>query len=140
MIGRLEHANIRVGSLAAAVDFLLTAIPSFRIRGEGVGSDGRRWMHVGSDDSYLALSEAPSPGDESDSLRWHGVNHLGFEVDDAESVKRRLEAKGYREGFVAGPHPYRKRIYFLDRDGNEWEFVEYFTDDAAKRNDYSRVS
>ena len=138
MKGRLEHANIRVRSLDDDVDFLLTAVPSFRIRGEGVGSDGRGWMHVGSDDSYLALSEAPDSGDEPDSFRWHGVNHLGFEVDDAESVKRRLEAKGYREGFVAGPHPYRKRIYFLDREGNEWEFVEYFTDDVAKRNDYSR--
>ena len=138
MKGRLEHANIRVRSFDDAVDFLRTAIPTFRIRGEGVGSDGRRWMHVGSDDSYLAISEAADSENESDSFHWHGVNHLGFEVDDAESVKRRLEAKGYREGFLAEPHQYRKRVYFFDREGNEWEFVEYLTDDVAKRNDYSR--
>ena len=33
-------------------------------------------------------------------------------------------------------HPHRKRVYFYDPDGNDWEFVEYFTADMALRNDY----
>jgi len=33
-------------------------------------------------------------------------------------------------------HPHRKRVYFHDADGNDWEFVQYFTADVAKRNDY----
>lgn len=33
-------------------------------------------------------------------------------------------------------HPHRKRVYFYDADGNDWEFVQYFTADIAKRNDY----
>ena len=58
-------------------------------------------------------------------------------MDDAEGVAGRLREAGYREGFVAPAHPYRIRKYFLDADGNEWELVEYLSDDPAKRNDYS---
>ena len=43
---------------------------------------------------------------------------------------------GYREGFVPEPHPYRKRVYLLDNDGIEYEFVQYYSDDFAERNDY----
>jgi len=31
---------------------------------------------------------------------------------------------------------YSSREYFLDDDGNEYEFVEYFSDDVAERNLY----
>jgi hypothetical protein len=27
-------------------------------------------------------------------------------------------------------------VYFYDPEGNEWEFVQYFTDEMAKRHDY----
>ena len=62
---------------------------------------------------------------------------MGFVVDDAEAVKRRCLEAGYKEGFVTGPHPYRKRVYILDKEGLEWEFVEYLSEDVEKRNDYS---
>jgi len=136
MSGRLEHANLTVGDLDAAVDFLLTALPDFRVRGAGVGPEGLRWVHVGSDLSYIALNEAAPTSDERPG-HWRGVNHLGFEVDDAQAVRRRLLAKGYREGFVPESHPHRQRIYFLDGDDNEWEFVEYASDRPEERNDYS---
>lgn len=136
MSGRLEHANITVGDLDAAVEFLLTAFPDFRVRGSGVGPEGLRWVHVGSDTSYIALNEAGDTSDERPG-HWRGVNHLGFEVDDAQAVRRRLLAKGYREGFVPESHPHRQRIYFLDGDDNEWEFVEYSSDRPEERNDYS---
>jgi hypothetical protein len=58
-------------------------------------------------------------------------------VDDAGALATRLKSAGYREGFVTPPHRYRIRKYFLDADGNEWEFVEYLTDDPAKQNEYS---
>ena len=32
--------------------------------------------------------------------------------------------------------PYRKRVYFTDPEGNDWEFVQYSSDDPAERNDY----
>jgi hypothetical protein len=38
---------------------------------------------------------------------------------------------------VAAEHPARKRVYFHDPEGNDWEFVQYFTTDPSERNDYS---
>jgi len=35
------------------------------------------------------------------------------------------------------PHPHRKRVYFLDNDGGEWEFVQYLSDEPGQRNDYA---
>lgn len=137
MSGRLEHANLTVSDLDAAIDFLLTAIPEFRIRGRGTGPEGKRWVHVGSETSYIAINEADPEEDGPTAAKWRGVNHLGFAVDDAEAVKGRLVAKGYREGYIPETHPHRKRIYLHDRDGNEWEFVEYLSDDVAERNDYA---
>jgi len=66
-----------------------------------------------------------------------GVNHLAYEVDDVEALRRRLHAAGYKDSTVPNNHPYRKRVYFYDRDGNDWEFIQYLSDDPAKRNDYA---
>ena len=134
---RMEHANLTVRHLDESVRFLMAAFPAFEIRREGL-RDGRRWMHIGTGDTYIALNEASVEADE----RWvpyggkPGVNHLGFEVDDADAVRERLAAAGFRDSTYPNKHPYRKRVYFHDADGNDWEFVEYFSDDPAKRNDY----
>lgn len=32
--------------------------------------------------------------------------------------------------------PYRKRVYFIDNNGMEYEFIQYYSDDVAKKNDY----
>lgn len=96
-------------------------------------------MHVGTDDTYLALIEATAVPAEA----WEpysgkpGVNHLGFEVDDVEALRERLAAAGYRDSTVPNQHPHRRRVYFYDADGNDWEFVEYSSDDPDARNDYS---
>jgi hypothetical protein len=37
---------------------------------------------------------------------------------------------------VANRHPHRRRVYFADREGNDWEFVEYASDRPEERNDY----
>lgn len=31
----------------------------------------------------------------------------------------------------------RKRICFYDREGNDWECVQYLSDEPAKRHDYT---
>ena len=134
---RIEHANIIVRDIDATARFLQTAFPTFEIRREGnQGAD--RWMHIGTADTYIALSEAAAEPAEA----WApyngrpGVNHLGYEVDDADALRERMRAAGYKDSTVPNNHPYRKRVYFYDPDGNDWEFVQYFTDDPAKRNDY----
>jgi catechol 2,3-dioxygenase-like lactoylglutathione lyase family enzyme len=137
MTVRLEHANLLVRDLDETMRFLRAALPEFRIRHEGRVA-GRRWLHYGDDAGYLALAEASAEPAEA----WvpytgkPGLNHLGFEVDDAEAVRSRLHAAGYEDSTFPNAHPHRKRVYFHDRDGNDWEFVEYLTDDPAERNDY----
>ncbi|MGB5166113.1 MAG: VOC family protein [Woeseiaceae bacterium] len=134
---RMEHANLTVQHFDAAVRFLTAAFPDFQVRSEGKKGQ-YRWMHIGTDDTYIALSETAqrdndlkSPYDTNP-----GVNHLGYEVDDVEALRQRLAAAGFRDSTYPNSHPYRKRVYFYDEDGNDWEFVQYLTDDAALRNDY----
>jgi catechol 2,3-dioxygenase-like lactoylglutathione lyase family enzyme len=133
---KLEHANIGVRDFDEAVRFLTTAFPEFEIRHDARSDEENPWMHIGTDSMYIALMKA-ADGDSRANYTGPGVNHLGFVVDDADDLKQRLLAAGYQEGFIADPHPHRKRIYFHDADGLEWEFVQYFSDDPDERNDYS---
>jgi catechol 2,3-dioxygenase-like lactoylglutathione lyase family enzyme len=137
MTVRLEHANLTVRDIDAAIRFLQTAFPEFRIRHDGV-SEGKRWVHIGTDETYLALNQAQV----EPQARWipyagvPGVNHLAYEVEDVDALRERLRAAGYRDSTVPNRHPYRKRVYFYDADGNDWEFVQYLSDDPSRRNDY----
>ncbi len=135
---RLEHANMSVRDIDVMIRFLQAAFPEFRVRGKGTSANGTRWVHVGTDETYIALNQAtvelekqwvPYTGEP-------GVNHLGYEVDDVEAVHSRLTAAGYRESTVPNVHPHRKRVYFYDAEGNDWEFVQYFSEEPAERNDY----
>ena len=135
---RMEHANLAVRDLDGMIRFLQAAFPEFKVRRDVKGSDGSRWVHIGTADNYIALS----PASAKQGIPWvpysgrAGVNHLGYEVDDAEGLRQRLLAAGYKESTPANSHPYRKRVYFHDPEGNDWEFVQYLTSDPAQRNDY----
>jgi len=139
MSTRLDHANLIVQDLDAMIQFLQTAFPDFSVRGGGTSPGGARWVHIGTEDTYLALSEATQDAGEP----WlpyagkPGLNHLGFEVDDTEAVRDRLRAAGYQDSTVPNAHPARRRVYFHDPEGNDWEFVQYLTDDPKQRHDYA---
>lgn len=138
MTSRLEHANLVVRDIDGIIRFIQAALPDFRIRHDETEEDGSRWVHIGTDDFYLTLNQASGEPAE-DWVPYSGkpgVNHLGFEVDDAESVRKRLQAAGYRDSTYPNDHPYRRRVYFNDPEGNDWEFVQYLSDDPAERNDY----
>ena len=134
---RMEHANLSVRHMDESVRFLRAAFPEFQIRRQGL-KDGRRWMHIGTVDTYIALNEATAEAKEP----WEpysgkpGLNHLGFEVEDVEALRVRLAAAGFRDSTYPNDHPHRRRVYFYDAEGNDWEFVEYFSDDPDERNDY----
>ena len=134
---RMEHANLHVRQFDDAVRFLTTAFPDFRVRSESI-RDGLRWMHIGTDETYIALNETLFDGDDTRSPydSKPGINHLGYEVDDVDALRERLAAAGFRDSTYPNKHPYRKRVYFYDADGNDWEFVQYFSDKASERNDY----
>ena len=116
MATRLEHANLAVRDVDEMIRFLRTAFPEFGVRGEGKTGQGNRWVHLGTENTYLALNEATKEPAE----RWvpyggrPGTNHLGYEVDDAEAVRTRLVSAGYTQSTVPNKHPHRTRVYFYD--------------------------
>ncbi len=138
MATRMEHANISVQDIDAMIRFIQTALPDFVVRGGGDG-DNKRWVHIGNASSYLALTQANRSLVE-DWVPYSGqpgVNHLGFEVDDAEALRQRLDAAGYRDSTYKSNHPHRRRVYFYDPEGRDWEFIQYFSDKDDERNDYA---
>lgn len=138
MAMRLEHANLCVHNIDAVIQFLLTAFPAFRVRHDQVEPDGSRWVHVGTDQTYIALTQAhPDFKTRGTPYRGRpGLNHLAYEVDDVDALQARLRDAGYEDSTVPNAHPHRKRIYFYDPEGNDWEFIQYLSDDPAKRHDY----
>src|SRR5213594_4045914 len=97
MAVRLEHANLCVRDIEEMIRFLQTAFPEFRVRGEGTSKDGTRWVHMGTDETYIALSQSKVKPAE----HWApyqglpGVNHLAYEVDDVEALRNRMTSAGY---------------------------------------------
>ena len=137
----LEHANITVPDVDAAIAFLRTLDPTLGVRNDGTGENGRRWVHVGNDRAYIALQAAhpaPAPKDPHETYVNHGINHLGWVVADHDAVVKRLDEAGYRRGMEAEPHPHRKRAYYYDSAGLEWEILEYLSSDPAEFNDYKQ--
>src|SRR5215469_13795179 len=111
MAVRLEHANLTVRDVEETIRFLQTAFPEFRVRGEGKGQDGSRWVHIGTDGTYIALSPAKAEPEK----HWMpyrglpGVNHLAYEVDDVEALCERMKSAGYKDSTPPNAHPHRKR-------------------------------
>ena len=139
MNARLEHANLQVRDVDGMIDFLRTAFADFRVRHDSGRTDPERWVHVGNDEFYVALNKATQVAREARQpySGTPGFNHLGFAVEDVEALRERLLAAGYGESTVPNSHPARKRVYFNDHEGNDWEFVQYLSADPSQRNDYS---
>lgn len=139
MRARLEHANIAVRDPEAVAAFLMTAFPHYRVRHRGTKENGDTWMHVGSDDDYVSLEEASGKGGSERTLYGDapGINHLAWVVDDVDAVRQRLRDAGYLDSTIPNDHPHRRRIYFHDPTGLDWEFVQYLSDDPSERHDYA---
>lgn len=135
----LEHANLTVADVDRAAHFLMTALPTWRIRGGGHMDwfgQPRRWLHVGTDLSYIALQD----GGQGQGLDWRGnavgTKHLGLVVPSLPAVVDRLAAAGLQPDHGGAPHPYRRNVYFQDNDGTLWEFIEYLSEVSTERNAY----
>ena len=131
----LEHANITVNNLQESIRFFQTAFPHFRIR--GVGNDLREWVHLGDDQTYIAINQAVDiSGSASKNYDNIGINHLGFVVDNVAEIADSLLRNGYRRDYPKQEEQYRIRDYFADADGNQFEFVQYLSEDIDERNFY----
>jgi hypothetical protein len=97
-----------------------------------------RWLHIGTDSSYLALQD----GGEGNGLNWRehqvGTKHIGMVVPSVDAVIERLHTAGYIPDHWGASHPHRKSVYFIVSDNLQFEFIEYLSELATERNDYSR--
>ena len=113
-------------------------MPELQVRGGGTGIKTLRWVHLGTETSYISIEDRGTREKGPHIPYQHpGLNHIGFVIEDMDSLTERMREAGYREGEHNLEHPYRKRMYFFDDDDIEYEFVEYLSDDWEKRNDYS---
>lgn len=122
---RLEHVNITVSDPKATAAWL-GRVFGWRIRWEGPGMQTGYTVHVGIDDTYVALftyPEPPAPGNTSYRTRG-GLNHWAVVVDDLDAVEARVKAEGFTTENHADYEPGR-RFYFRDADGIEIEVVQY---------------
>ncbi|MEX1001383.1 MAG: VOC family protein [Crocinitomicaceae bacterium] len=131
----LEHANITVNNLKEGIHFFKTAFPNFEIRGKGE-SNGRKWVHLGTQETYIAINEAVEPLKIEKNYSSSGINHLGFVVADVDEVADRLLAAGYERDYPKQTEEFRIRDYFVDKDGNEYEFVQYLSENPLEKNKY----
>ena len=132
----LEHANITVNDLQEAIKFFQTAFPHFKIRGGGNGL--REWIHLGDDDTYIAINQAKQSDLKADkNYDKIGINHLGFVVQNVEEIANNLLDNGYKRDFPKEVEQFRIRDYFADADGNQYEFVQYLSDKPEEKNRYN---
>ena len=131
----LEHANITVNNLQEAIKFFQTAFPHFKIRGGG--NDRREWVHLGDDDTYIALNLAKQHDLKVDkNYDKIGINHLGFVVHNVAEIANNLLKNGYKRDFPKEVEQFRIRDYFADADGNQYEFVQYLSEVPDEKNRY----
>ena len=125
MTAQLEHVNFTASDPQATAD-MLGRVFGWKIRWQGTAINGGHTMHVGSKDTYVAIynpkkaiSDAPN---SYGTLA--GLNHIALTVDDLDAVEERVIAEGLKPVSHADYEPGR-RFYFYDRDGIEWEVVQY---------------
>lgn len=125
MTAQLEHANITVSDPDATAKWL-SEVFGWRIRWEGDSIHGGRSIHVGGDTSYLAIYNPNKPTSPADNSYGHtgGLNHVGVVVEDLDATEARVKTAGFETHSHADYEPGR-RFYFHDRDGIEFEVVQY---------------
>lgn len=122
---KLEHVNITVPDPKATAE-ILCKLFDWHVRWEGPAISDGYSVHVGDDDSYLALYNPGKalvpPVDNYGQVR--GLNHVGVVVDDLDAVEARVKDMGFEPRSHADYEPGR-RFYFDGPDGIEIEAVEY---------------
>lgn len=58
-------------------------------------------------------------------------------VSNIEEVANRLLAAGYERDYPTQIEEFRVREYFADKDGNEFEFIEYLSVIVEERNKFN---
>jgi len=119
--GTIEHTNISVTDPQRSAD-LFQQLLGWKIRWEGASMNNGHTIHVGDENTYLALYTGEHvTGDYS---KGQPLNHVGFLVDDLDAAERIVVQHGLKP-FGHDDYEPGKRFYFFDWDGIEFEVVSY---------------
>ena len=119
--GRIEHVNLTVTDierLAALFEVLL----GWRQRWRGEAQRGGETIHVGEDQTYLALYTDRC--DHAGQVKGRPLNHVGLLVDDLDAAEQVVRDHGLTP-FGHDDYAPGRRFYFFDWDGIEFELVSY---------------
>lgn len=122
--GTLEHVNITVSDPQRSAN-LLRDLFGWHIRWEGPSMLGGHTIHIGTDDSYIALYTNPEfRAADPRFNKGEPMNHIGVTVDNLDAVEAKVIAAGL-EPFNHGDYEPGRRFYFFDWNDIEWEVVSY---------------
>ena len=133
----LEHLNLVVSDLEASQHFYQAAFPHWYVRAKGESTwygKARRWLHLGDDYQYLALNDDGEGLNRDLTGHQVGLAHFAFVTHNLDALIVRLEQAGYEIDHPGAKEIHRKNVYFIDPNGFEVEFVEYFSDLPRERN------
>jgi len=121
----LEHANITVSDPDKTAA-LLCQLFDWKVRWSGAALDGGYTVHVGGEQSYLALYTHSSQRKRQhrDHYDPDNLNHLGVVVKNLDVLKQRVNKAGLKS-FNHGNYEPGQRFYFKTDDHLEIEVVNY---------------
>jgi catechol 2,3-dioxygenase-like lactoylglutathione lyase family enzyme len=119
--GFLEHANITVSDPERS-SALLQQLCDWHERWRGPSQAGGSSIHVGNEDSYLALYA--HGGIVARHAKGQPLNHIALVVDDLEGAEAVVVDAGLTP-FGHDNYDPGRRFYFFDWDGIEFEMVSY---------------
>ena len=124
-IARLEHTNISVKDPDKTAE-LMCQLFNWKIRWSGASMDEGYTVHVGNQQSYLALYTNPNikENTERNYTDSNNLNHIGVVVEDLDAHKEKakqlgLKPKNFRD------YKYCNSFYGVDEYGLELEVICY---------------
>ncbi|MEW2913035.1 MULTISPECIES: VOC family protein [unclassified Leisingera] len=121
----LEHANITVADPNGTAAWM-EKVFGWHVRWEGEAKNGGYTVHVGEENSYLALytpRTAAAKAPESYGIIG-GLNHVAVIVEDLDATEAAVKAAGFTP-MNHGDYEPGRRFYFHDENGIEYEAVQY---------------
>jgi catechol 2,3-dioxygenase-like lactoylglutathione lyase family enzyme len=121
----LEHVNINVTDPRRTAG-LLERVFDWHTRWHGPAMLDGETVHVGTDDTYIALYTRPEVADvpHHNGHDRPGLAHIGILVDDLDSIEQRVTEEGI-EAFNHNDTAPGRRFYFFDHDEICYEVASY---------------
>lgn len=136
---RIEHVNITVPDIDEAIRFLKIIAPDFEVRKDEKPPNSYRWVHIGNEAYYIALQEpqiATGSKKQRQAYQNYGINHVALVVTNIQKIEKKLLDSGYSQSIDTPIEKHRKRAYYYDKAGFEWELVEYLSEKPSEKYFY----